>query len=385
MKKRTIIVSCLVVVLIMAVFTYVYALKKTVSAEGVNDNMEVASKDETEETKKEEVVYTEPLVKYEGPVHHVFFHSLIAYTNLAFDGDSRANGYNYWMTTASEFEKMLPELLERGYILYDIEELMEKDPEDPTKIKKKDIYLPEGKKPLVISIDDVNYYEYMKPDGFAEKLVLDADGRVANEIKNENGEYVISRKADVMPILDDFVKEHPEFSFKGAKGVIALTGYQGALGYRITDLEGEELQKAIEEATKVANKLKEDGWRFACHSYTHNQYFKKYTVTMDQLKYDTERWKKYIAPVVGDTNIYISPFGIRFKTNDERYRYLVNEGFNIFCPVQKQPELSLHDGDNLIMTRFNLDGYSMFKRSEYINENYFNVENVIDKSRPELK
>lgn len=385
MKKRTIIVSCLLVVLIMAVFTYVAAFKKSVSAEGVNDDIEVASKDEVEEVKKEEVVYTEPLVKYEGPVHHVFFHSLIAYTNLAFDGDSRANGYNYWMTTASEFEKMLPELLERGYILYDIEELIETDPEDSTKIKKKDIYLPEGKKPLVISIDDVNYYEYMKPDGFAERLVLDSDGRVANEIKNENGEYVISRKADVMPILDDFVNEHPEFSYKGAKGVIALTGYQGALGYRITDLQGEELQAAIEEATKVANKLKEDGWRFACHSYTHNQYFKKYTVTMDQLKYDTERWKKYIAPVVGDTNIYISPFGIRFKTNDERYRYLVDQGFNIFCPVQKQPELSLHDGDNLIMTRFNLDGYSMFNRSEYINDNYFDVENVIDKSRPALK
>lgn len=385
MKKRTIIVSCLVVILIMAVFTYVHTFKKTVSAEGVNNNIEVASKNEVEEVKKEEVVYNEPLVKYEGPVHHVFFHSLIAYTNLAFDGDSRANGYNYWMTTASEFEKMLPELLERGYILYDIEELMEKDPEDPTKIKKKDIYLPEGKKPLVISIDDVNYYEYMKPDGFAEKLVLDSDGRVANEIKNENGEYIISRKADVMPILDDFVREHPEFSYKGAKGVIAVTGYQGALGYRITDLQGEELQVAIKEATKVADKLKEDGWRFACHSYTHNQYFKKYTVTMAQLKYDTERWKKYIAPVVGDTNIYISPFGIRFKTNDERYRYLVDQGFNIFCPVQKQPELSLHDGDNLIMTRFNLDGYSMFKRSEYINDNYFNVENVIDKSRPELK
>lgn len=315
----------------------------------------------------------------------MFFHSLIAYTNLAFDGDSRANGYNYWMTTASEFEKMLPELLERGYMLYDIEELIEQDSEDPTKIKKKDIYLPEGRKPLVISIDDVNYYEYMKPDGFAEKLVLDVDGRVANEIKNENGEYVISRKADVMPILDDFVMEHPEFSFNGAKGVIALTGYQGALGYRITDLEGEELKIAIDEATKVADKLKEGGWRFACHSYTHNQYFKNYTVTMAQLKYDTERWKKYIAPVVGDTNIYISPFGVRFKTNDERYRYLVDEGFNIFCPVQKQPELSLHDGDNLIMTRFNLDGYSMFNRSEYIDDTYFNVENVIDKSRPKLK
>lgn len=381
MKKRTIIVSCLTVVLIMAVFTYIHTIKERTSATTGNDEVLIPEED----NKIEEIVYKEPLVKYEGPVHHVFFHSLIAYTDLAFDGDSRANGYNYWMTTASEFEKMLPELLDRGYMLYDIEELIEQDSEDSTKIKKKDIYLPEGRKPLVISIDDVNYYDYMKPDGFAERLVLDVDGRVANEIKNENGEYIISRKADVMPILDDFVKEHPEFSFNGAKGVIALTGYQGALGYRITDLEGEELEKAIEEATKVANKLKENGWRFACHSYTHNQYFKNYTVTMAQLKYDTERWKKYIAPVVGDTNIYISPFGVRFKTNDERYRYLVDEGFNIFCPVQKQPELSLHDGDNVIMTRFNLDGYSMFKRSEYINETYFNVENVIDKSRPELK
>lgn len=381
MKKRTIIVSCLAVVLVMAIFTYVHTFKERTSATTGNDEVLIPE----ENNKIEEIVYKEPLVKYEGPVHHVFFHSLIAYTNLAFDGDSRANGYNYWMTTASEFEKMLPELLERGYMLYDIEELIEQDPEDPTKIKKKDIYLPEGRKPLVISIDDVNYYEYMKPDGFAEKLVLDVDGRVANEIKNENGEYVISRKADVMPILDDFVMEHPEFSFNGAKGVIALTGYQGALGYRITDLEGEELEIAIDEATKVADKLKEGGWRFACHSYTHNQYFKNYTVTMAQLKYDTERWKKYIAPVVGDTNIYISPFGVRFKTNDERYRYLVDEGFNIFCPVQKQPELSLHDGDNLIMTRFNLDGYSMFNRSEYIDDTYFNVESVIDKSRPKLK
>lgn len=225
----------------------------------------------------------------------------------------------------------------------------------------------------------------MKPDGFATKLVLDENGEVANEIITPEGETIISREADVMPILDDFVKEHPEFSFHGAKGILALTGYQGALGYRITDLTGDELQEAINEATKVANKLKENGWRFACHSYTHNQYFKNYTVTMAQLKYDTERWIKYIEPVTGKTNIYISPFGFRFKTDDERYRYIVEQGFNIFCPVQKTPELSLHDGDNVIMTRFNLDGYNLFKRKEYLTENYFDAEKVIDPARPELK
>lgn len=370
------VISFLSVILIMAIVTYIHNLSK----------IEVLAKTEQENEVIEDVKVEEkvPLVKYEGPVHHVFFHSLIAYTDLAFDGDSRANGYNYWMTTVSEFENMLPKLLERGYILYDIEELMEIDPNDSSKIRKKDIYLPEGRIPLVISIDDVNYYEYMKTDGFASRLVVDKDGRVANEIRNENGEFIISRKADVMPILDDFVDEHPDFSYNGAKGIIALTGYEGALGYRITDLEGEELQKAIKEATVVANKLRENGWKFACHSYTHNQYFKNYTVTMSELKYDTERWKKYIEPVVGKTNIYISPFGIRFKTTDERYRYLVDEGFNIFCPVQKQPELSFY-GDNFIMTRFNLDGYSMINRKEYVDDIYFNVNDVIDKSRPELK
>ena len=380
MKKRTMLIITLIVILCVGLITYIKKSKESALA-SENPVSNIQASDSNQEEKEE----PEILVKYEGPVHHVFFHSLIAYTDLAFDNDSRANGYNYWMTTVSEFKKMLPELLERGYMLYDIEELIEQDPNDPTKIKKKDIYLPEGRKPLVLSIDDVNYYDYMRPDGFATKLVLDKNGEVANEIVTPNGETIISREADVMPILDDFVKEHPEFSFHGAKGILALTGYQGALGYRITDLTGEELKKAIDDATKVANKLKETGWRFACHSYTHNQYFKNYTVTMGQLKHDTERWIKYIEPVTGKTNIYISPFGFRFKTNDERYRYIVSKGFNIFCPVQKTPELSLHDGDNVIMTRFNLDGYNLFKRKEYLTENYFDAEKVIDPTRPVLK
>ena len=330
MKKRIIFIFTLLIILTVATTTYFLYFKQPAVAESEIEFLEPIE----EESKEEEI----PLIKYEGPVHHVFFHSLIAYTNLAFDNDGQANGYNYWMTTVSEFENMLPQLLERGYILYDITELIEEDPNDPAKIKKKDIYLPEGRIPLVISIDDVNYYEYMKNDGFASKLVLDENGKVANEIITPEGVTTISRKADVMPILDDFVEEHPEFSYNGAKGIIALTGYEGALGYRITDLKGEELEKAIIAATQVADKLKENGWKFACHSYTHNQYFKNYTATMKQVKYDTERWKKYIEPVVGKTNIYISPFGIRFNSTDERYRYLVEEGFNIFCTVQKTPE-----------------------------------------------
>ncbi|MBP3285136.1 MAG: hypothetical protein J6M02_06510 [Clostridia bacterium] len=377
MKLRIAVICVLLVAALSVVASYLYVMKDRAVAETEKETIVENLPEEKEEVPKVE------LVKYEGPVHHIFFHSLIAYDELAFDGDSRAEGYNYWMTTVSEFEAMLPELLDRGYVLYDIEELVEIDSETG-EMRKKEIYLPEGKKPLVLSVDDVNYYEYMKTDGFATKLVLDENGEVANEIKTPEGDVIVSRRADVMPILDDFVKAHPEFSHNGAKGILALTGYQGALGYRVTDLTGEELNLAIAEATKVANKLKETGWRFACHSYTHNQYFKNYTVTMAQLKHDNERWKKYIQPITGETNIYISPFGVRFKRTDERYRYLVEEGFSIFCPVQKTPELSF-EKDNVIMTRFNLDGYSMAKRKEYVKETYFDVDKVYDSNRPELK
>ena len=40
---------------------------------------------------------------------------------------------------------------------------------------------------------------------------------------------------DVVPLIDRFVEEHPDFSYRGAKGIVALTGYNGILGYR-TDI-----------------------------------------------------------------------------------------------------------------------------------------------------
>ena len=323
------------------------------------------------------------LVKYEGPIEHVFFHSLIIYPELAFDDKGHpAQGYNMWMTTVSEFKKMLPRLQERGYILYPLTEYIESDPENPGKIKLKDIYLPPGKIPLVISIDDVNYYDYMKPDGFANRLVLGDDGRVWTEVITPKGETVLTRDGDVMPILDDYAEDHPEFSWRGAKGTVALTGYQGALGYRITDglPQEAEWQKAVKEISDV---MKANGWSFACHSYTHNGYFRDSSLTMKQMKYDTDRWIQKIAPYVGETNIYISPFGVHFKNADPRYRYLMERGYQIYCPVSNERRITVNS-DNIVMPRVNLDGYSMNRRAEELEKYYFNISEVIDPTRPEL-
>ena len=40
-------------------------------------------------------------VLYDGPVYHIFFHSLIVYPELCFTGDYMSEGYNKWMTTVS--------------------------------------------------------------------------------------------------------------------------------------------------------------------------------------------------------------------------------------------------------------------------------------------
>ena len=77
------------------------------------------------------------------------------------------------------------------------------------------LHLPEGKKPLVISIDDLNYYEYMIEHGNAYKLILDERGKIATYSKNPKGEDVISYTDEIVTLLDTFVEKNPDFSLNG--------------------------------------------------------------------------------------------------------------------------------------------------------------------------
>ncbi len=333
------------------------------------------------------------LVKYEGgQYYHIFFHSLAADTAKTFDGDYDSDGYDMYMTTVSEFKAMLPLLQEAGFILYDITDMTERV---DGKAVLKDIYLPAGKKPLVISIDDVNYYTYMLDDGFASRLDVDEAGNIVTIMGGEmvnHGEGVTTVEGgeptydgDVMPILDAYVKEHPEFSWQGAKGIVALTGYAGAFGYRITDLhlfDEETQQWMLDKTMAVAQALRANGWQIACHSYTHNQYWNKKTITMAEEEYDLGRWLGEIAPYVGDTNIFISPFGVSFDGDDERFRYLVDKGFWIYCPVDSYQPCYVRD-DYFIQGRINLDGLTMKRYPERVSKHFFDPAPILDPARPQ--
>ena len=327
------------------------------------------SDDERLSQLKEEILKKkEELKEYDGQVYHVFFHSLIVYPELAFDGDYMHEGYDMWMTTTSEFKAMLPQMYEKGFILYNLTDIKEGEK----------IYLPEGKKPLIISIDDVNYYEYMENDGFADRLVVDNDGNVATEVKTPDGEKIITYDGDVVPILDAFVKEHPDFSYRGAKGIVAVTGYEGALGYNYEkeDITDEEKTSLQNEAKKVAEALKNTGWLLACHSYTHNSYFSDGNVSNEDLHYYTNRFKERTAPYVLTPDVYISPFGYHLNEGDERLQYLKDMGYTYFCPVSPAMRTLYTKEGVVISERFNLDRYNMRTKKEYINETFFDVDSV---------
>lgn len=372
---------------IAAGYDYDKAIKMLSDIEGYEAMEDITALIKEYETKKEALVPWEDVTK----ISHVFFHTMIVDTAKAFDGDYKQDGYNEVMTTVDEFNKIMEQMYERGYVLISIHDManFEKGEDGSEKFTKGKIMLPEGKIPFVLSQDDVSYYEYMEGDGFATRLVIGDDGMVTNEMELDDGS-VVRGSYDMVPLLEDFIKEHPDFSYRGARGILALTGYNGVLGYRTSPTEYADsptLKEDIETATKVADRLKEMGWEFASHSWGHRDLGR---IPYKDFVRDTDRWEAEVRPILGDTDVLIFPFGSDVGSwtpyKGERYEYLKSKGFVYFCNVDAAgPYWVQITGEYLRQGRINLDGMRMYEaisggRNRV--EPFFDVDYVFDKARP---
>ena len=337
-------------------------------------------------------------------ISHIFVHSLIVDTSRAFGPkSSQPKGYNQYMTTVSEFNKMIESMYEKGYVMVSIHDIAKRviDEDGNEKLVAQDIMLPPGKEPFVLSQDDVNYYEYMDNDGFADRLVIGEDGIPTCQYTDIDGN-VMYGEYDVLPIIDRFLKEHPDFSYRGAKGILAVTGYEGALGYdtglsmKIYDgLSDEEKMKKInaerEKAKAVADAIKADGWEFASHSYTHSNMT---NATLEKMQYDSKRWHEEVEIILGPTDIYIYPYGADICDwhgySGEKFELLRSYGFWYFCNVDASRywiQLKSNyfrmgrintDGERMHITMKNRSDPSLPDRLSY----FFHTEDVYDYSRP---
>ncbi len=331
-------------------------------------------------------------------VTHVFYHSLIADTSKAFDGDYKEADYNQVMTTIDEFNKITQIMYDKGYVMVSIYDMASVN-EDGT-MSTGEILLPPGKIPFVLSQDDLSYYHYMEGDGYPTRLIVDENGKVRNEYLEDDGSVSVG-DYDVVPLIDRFVEEHPDFSYRGAKGIVALTGYNGILGYRTDisyktrpdDLDANKvewldahpdfsLKKERKGAKKVAKAMRDNGWLFASHTWGHKNIA---DVTMERLEDDTQRFKENVDPLIGGTDIIIFAFGTDLTHEDdysgEKFEFLKGQGYNYFCNVDSRKYFVQIRDRYFRMGRRNLDGYRMYYNPELL-EDLFDVQEVFDPARP---
>ena len=125
-----------------------------------------------------------------------------------------------------------------------------------------------------------------------------------------------------MPLLEEFIEEHPDFSYRGARATLAVTGSEGIFGYRLKD---EDDIKACKELVQA---LRDQGYLLACNSYQNISYA---TINATDIQADLEKWTKNIVPVIGDVDILVYALGSDIADyNGSKYNVMANAGFNYF-------------------------------------------------------
>lgn len=346
-------------------------------------------------------------------VTHIFYHSLAVDSVRAFsDPEHRpgAVGHNQWMTTIGEFQNITKQMYDRGYVLVGVHDLVKQTTAEDGSVhfEMNEILLPPGKKAFVLSLDDLSYYHSYDGFGYANKMVVGENGKPMCEYTDAEGNTSIG-PYDAIPQLDAFLEEHPDGCYHDARGIVALTGYNGILGYRTDEsyklgtpdlnrdkvawLEAHpefDLEAERAECQKVVDCIKADGWEFASHTWGH---LRVGEISMSLLQADTQRWLDNVASLVGPTDTIIFAHGADLTTpsayvGNERYEFLKSKGFNMFFNVDSNPytysiyDTYVHGG------RRNLDGYRIYMNVTGVQNNIadlFDPEGVLDPVRPPVQ
>ena len=147
--------------------------------------------------------------------------------------DSSADSSAEQALSVNDFNQILSDLYEQNYVLVDVYSLAASGDNGFT---DGSVQVPKGKKPLIISQTDCSYTT--EDDGKADSLVLDSkSGKILCQYteKNENDGSTdsLTGAVDVIPCLENFISQHPDFSYNGARGIIGITGYRGLFGYTV--------------------------------------------------------------------------------------------------------------------------------------------------------
>ena len=334
------------------------------------------------------------LVAHNDPaaIANLSFHVLIADPSRAFTDREWGNSYNKNFVTTDEFEKILQQLYDNGYVLVDMDcFIAETVTGDAVTYSSKPLYLPDGKKPIMITETMVNYFNYMIDsdddgsygDGFASRLVVQ-NGEIKAEMVNSAGETVIGNY-DLVPILEAFIEEHPDFSYQGSRAILAVTGHEGVFGYRtnktIIDTMGQAYyDQQVAGAQEVAAALKEAGYTFASYTYKNEAYG---DLNASAIQTDINQWMSEVLPIIGscDTLVFARTSDISSTGDytDSKFKVLYNAGIRYYIGNASKRACTI--ANNYVrQLRVMVTGSQMANASSVYSD-YFDAQAVLNSQR----
>ena len=339
------------------------------------------------------------LVEYKDPtlIPNLSFHVLIEDMARAKQDAELGGSYNKNFVTTGEFSKILTHLYNNGFVLVDFNSFVatNTDLDGNERFMVKSIWLPADKQPVMITETMVNYFEYMvdsdndhlpdaKGDGFANKLVLNANGDIKAEYIDASGQTLVGNY-DLVPILEDFIAQHPDFCYQGARAILAVTGHEGVFGYRcntsyISLFSQQFYDEQVAGAKQIANALREKGYTIACFTYKNDAYGK---FSVAQIQADMQSWATQVVNVIGPVDTFVFARSSRlteYGANSNAFQVMYTSGFRYFISNDTSPLTEVND-TYVRQNRLMVTGENMqHKPSQFTNLGLFDPNAVLDLS-----
>ena len=330
-----------------------------------------------------------------GEVVNLSFHALIADPARAFSDQTYGGSYNKNFVTIDEFQAILEQLYANNYVLVDMDSFVaESATGDAITYSSKTLYLPDGKKPVMITETMADYFDFMvdsnedgTPDansgGFAHKLVL-KNGEIKAQMVNASGETVVGNY-DLIPILEDFIDAHPDFSYQGARATIAVCGYDGVFGYKtnpkVIQSQGQEFYDSeVVAAKEVCDAIRAAGYTFASYTYNNVDYGKK---NANEIQADVTSWTSEVLPILGEAKTLVYAKSSDISTTGDytgsKYTVLHNAGFRYFITSGSNPSATITN-DYVRQVRLMVTGSTMANAGSTYSQ-YFNAASLLNNQR----
>ena len=368
-------------------YDYDKAIEKLESIGDLTQHPEVAAKRaEYENAKNSLIEYKDPTL-----IPNLSFHVLIEDMTRAKQDAELGGSYNKNFVTTGEFSKILNQLYTNGYVLVDFNSFIaaNTDLDGNQKFMIDPILLPEGKKPVMITETMVNYYDYMvdgnkdgEPDaagaGFANKLVVDAAGEIKAKYVDGSGQTQVG-DYDLVPVLETFIKTHPDFSYKGSRATLAVTGNQGIFGYRcntsyVQQFGQDYYDQEVADAKVLVQALRDKGYTMACYTYSNKDYRAS---SVAEIRTDLQNWAAQVTPILGEVDTIVFAKAVDIEDySGAKFNTLYEAGFRFFVANGNEPKTEVNIS-NVRHSRLMVTGNSIAWHAAQFSS-YFDPNVVLD-------